>query len=289
MNKILITGAAGQMGSIVIDTLLRKISPQQINALTRKEEKRLELEAKGLNAFLGNYDDIPSLEKAMKGVDTVLLISAGSEGDRMKQHRNVVDTAKKMGVQNIAYTSRSLRDRATLVNKMMDEHFQTEDYIKASGLNYILFKNALYMETIIFYVGKNVFEKGSFAQVAGDGRTAFTLRSDQSEAMANVLLNEEFKNQSYNFTNSETYSMYDIAATLTELSGKEVVYTPVDLPTFEATKAAEGTPPFVIKFSADFNMDIRNGQETVVTNDLENALGRKPTSLKEGLKKLFKL
>ena len=289
MNKILITGAAGQMGGIVIDTLLKKITPQQINALTRKEEKRLELEAKGLNAFLGSYDDIPSLEKAMEGVDTVLLISAGSEGDRMQQHKNVVDTAKKMGVQNIAYTSRSLKDRATLVNKMMVEHFQTEDYIKASGLKYILFKNALYMETLVYYVGKNVFEKGEFAQVAGDGRTAFTLRKDQSEAMANVLLTEDFNNQIYNFTNSETYSMYDVATALTELSGKKIVYSPMDLSTYQTTKAAEGTPPFMVKIFVNFNLDIQNGQETVVSDDLENKLGRKPTSLKDGLKELFKL
>ena len=286
--KILITGAAGQMGTVVIETLLKKMSPSDIHVLVRKAEKQADFAGRGFKAFQGNYDDVASLERAMQGVDTVLLISAGSEGDRMKQHQNVVDAAKKMGVANIAYTSRSLRDRATLVNKMMDEHFQTEDYIKASGLKYILFKNALYMETVVFFVGKKVLE-GGFSQVTGDGKTAFTMRQDQAEAMANVLVNEKFENQTYTFTNNETYSMHNVATVLTELSGKEVVYTPVDLPTFEAQKAAEGLPPFVVKFIANFNIDIKNGQETVVTNDLETQLGRKPMTLKEGLKELFKL
>ena len=144
------------------------------------------------------------------------------------------------------------------------------------------------METVVFFVGKKVLEDG-FSQVTGDGKTAFTMRQDQAEAMANVLLNEKFENQTYTFTNNETYSMHNVATVLTEFSGKEVVYTPVDLPTFEAQKAAEGLSPFVVKFIANFNIDIKNGQETVVTNDLETQLGRKPMTLKEGLKELFKL
>ena len=286
--KILVTGAAGQMGTVVIETLLKKISANQISVIARKAEKVKEFKERGFNAFLADYDDVHSLEKAMTDVDTVLLISAGGQGDRMQQHRNVVDTAKKMGVKNIAYTSRSLRDRTTLVNKMMDEHFQTEDYIKASGLKYIIFKNALYMESVVYYVGKKVFE-GGFSQVAGDGKTAFTMRKDLSEAMANVLMTETFNNQTYIFTATETYSMYDVAASLTELSGKEIKYTPVDEPAYKNLMQATGTPPFVVQMLANFNLDIKNGQETVITNDLENKLGRKPTSLKDGLKILFEL
>jgi uncharacterized protein YbjT (DUF2867 family) len=93
--KILVTGATGQMGNRVIETLLKKIAPQRINLITRNEEKRLEFEAKGFNAYLGDYDNIISLEEAMDGVDTVLLISSGNQGDRMQEHRNVIDASKK--------------------------------------------------------------------------------------------------------------------------------------------------------------------------------------------------
>jgi NAD(P)H dehydrogenase (quinone) len=140
MNKILVTGSSGHMGTVVIETLLKKMSAQHIHVITRKEEKRSEMEARGLNAFSGDYKDVASLERAMNGVDTVLLISSGDQGDRMQEHKNVVDAAKKMGVTSIAYTSRSLKNRATLTNTLMEEHFATEDYIKQSGLNYIIFK-----------------------------------------------------------------------------------------------------------------------------------------------------
>lgn len=138
MNKILVTGATGILGSSVIKTLLKKIFSIQIAIITRKEEKQKEFQSKGFQAFLGDYNDIVALEQAMKDVDTVLLISSGDQGDRMQELKKVIDTAKKAGVKNIAYTSRSLKDRTTLSNKLMLEHFATEDYIKESGLKYII-------------------------------------------------------------------------------------------------------------------------------------------------------
>lgn len=289
MNKILVTGSSGQMGTVVIETLLKKMSAQQIHVITRKEDKYLELQANGLQAYIGDYENIASLEKAMEGVDTVLLISSGDQGDRMQEHRNVVDTAKKMGVTSIAYTSRSLKDRATLTNTLMEEHFATEDYIKQSGLKYIIFQNALYMEVLPYFVGKTIFEGGSFSQVAGNGKVAFTLRKDLSEAMANVLLNETFNNQVYRFTANQIHTLYDVAKILSELSGKQITYHPVDIPVYKALMQKQGLPEVVVNKIINFNMDIKNNQESIVTNDLEIHLGRKPTSLKEGLKILFKL
>ncbi len=235
---------------------------------------------------MGNYNDITALEKAMQDVDTVLLISSGDQGDRMQEHRNVVDAAKKSGVEYIAYTSRALKDRASLSNTLMLEHFETEDYIKESGLKYIIFRNALYMDAIPLFVGKQVFETGIF-QPAGNGKVAFALRKEQGEAMANVLLNEVCTNQVYKFTGSAAYSFYDVASVLTELSGKEVKYTAVEIPAFEGIMKQKGLPEGMVKKIIDFNLDIKNGQEAEVTNELEMKLGRKPATLKEGLKVLF--
>jgi NAD(P)H dehydrogenase (quinone) len=209
--NLLVTGATGHLGSAVIETLLKKIPTNQISLITRSDQKRAEMERQGFNAYLGSYDNVPALEKAMDGVDTVLLISSGDQGDRMQEHKNVVDTAKKMGVKCIAYTSRSLRDRSTLANKLMVEHFDTEDYIKASGLKYTIFRNILYMDAIPQFIGgKAALERGIFLP-AGDGKVAFALRSEMGEAMANVLLNEECENKTYNFTGDKLYSFYDIA------------------------------------------------------------------------------
>nr|WKN37248.1 SDR family oxidoreductase [Tunicatimonas sp. TK19036] len=286
--QILVTGATGELGSSVLKILSKKLPANQIAVLTRKEEKRMKLEDSGFQAFLGDYDNVSALENAMRNVDTVLLISAGDQGNRMQQHKNVIDSAKKMGVKCIAYTSRSLRERATLENQLMLEHFETEDYIQESGLDYTIFRNALYMDVIPIFVGKKVFETGIY-QPAGDGKVAFALREEMGEAIANVLLTEKCQNKIYTFTGSEAYSFYDIANALSELSNKKVKYTPVAVPAFKEMMMPTGLPENMVKKIIDFNTDIKNNQEAEITHELEEKLGRKPTSLKDGLKDLFEL
>ncbi|RDC63819.1 SDR family oxidoreductase [Adhaeribacter pallidiroseus] len=286
MNKILITGATGQMGRTVLQTLLKKMPASNIHVLSRKAEKLTELQSIGLNTFVGSYEDVTSLAKAMEGVDTVLLISAGDQGDRMQEHRNVVDMAKQCGVQNLAYTSRALRDRTTLHNQLMHDHFNTEDYIQESGLNYTIFQNALYTEFLQFVIHKDHLEKGILLPT-GEGRVAFTLRADQAEAIAQVLLNEPFLNKTYLFTGNKTYSFFEVAQSLSLLAGKEIKYTPVELPAFVKTMQQRGLPDAVITKISSFLLDIKNNQETVITHDLENKLGRKPATLPEGLKMVF--
>lgn len=287
MNKILITGATGHLGRSVIETLLKKVSPSQISIITRNEEKRIAFQSKGFKAFLGSYDNIVALENAMDGVDTVLLISSGDQGDRMQEHKNVIDTARKKGVKYIAYTSRCLNDRNTLANKLMIEHFETEDYIIASGIKYTFFRNILYMDAIPQFIGGNIaLEKGIFLS-AGDGKVSFALRSEIGEAIANVLLNEEFENKIYNFTGDKANSFYDIANILSELLGKEVKYTMVETAVFEGMMTQRNLPEPIIQKIVDFITDIRNNQESDIYPDLENQLGRKPTNLKDGLRILF--
>ena len=109
----------------------------------------------------------------MNSVYKVLLISGGDADNGLQQHQNVVDAAKKAGVKCIAYTGRSLKDRSTLVNVLMNRHFLTEDYIKASGLSYVLFRNVLYMDVLPQFVGGDkVFDTGTHLP-AGDGKVAY--------------------------------------------------------------------------------------------------------------------
>ena len=285
---ILVTGATGQLGGAVIQQLLRKMPANQLVALTRDERKADALREKGVNIRIGSYDDMDSLDNAMHGVDRVLLIAGGDADNGLQQHQNVVDAAKKAGVQCIAYTSRSMANPDALANQLMVRHFQTEDYIKDSGLPYVLFRNILYMDTIPLFVGPNVLESG-IALPAGQGKVSFALRSDMGEAIANVLADEPCENRTYNFTGASAYSFDDVAASLSTLSGKAVRYTPVPPDEFAVGMKQRGVPDKQVQRVIDFMTDIQNGQEEGVSHDLETILGRKPASLEEGLKSLFRL
>jgi NAD(P)H dehydrogenase (quinone) len=287
---ILVTGATGHLGTAVVNHLLKKTSANQIAALVRDDNKASAFKEKGVDIRVGNYNDPASLDNAMQGIEKVLLIAGTDEDEdnRLRQHQNVVDAAKKAGVKSIAYTSRNLKDPTTLVNKLMVGHFQTEDRIKASGLKYVLFRNALYMDTIPLFVGEGVLDTG-INLPTGDGRVSFALRSEMGEAIANALIEKGGDNRIYQLTGSESYSFGDVAATLSDLSGKKVGYTSVEKLAFEAQMKERVTPETVVEKIVGFLTDIKNGQEAEVSPDLANLLGRSPASIKEGLKVLFNL
>jgi NAD(P)H dehydrogenase (quinone) len=287
---ILITGATGKLGGIVIETLLRKNVPAaQIAALVRDEHKAADLKEQGIDIRIGDYDNMPSLDAAMTGIDKVLLVSGGNAANGLEQHFNVVDAAKKAGVTCLAYTSHCLADRKTLLNDLMIRHFETEDYIMGSGMNYILFRNILYMDSMAtFMLGKNVLETG-INLPTGDGCVSYALRSDEAEAIGNVLAGGDCTNRIYNFTGSRLYSFYDVAEALSELSGKHITYTPIDAEAYIARAREQGVPEHALALITPFMTDIKNGQGSTVTTDLEAALGRKPVDLKAGLKLLLNL
>jgi NAD(P)H dehydrogenase (quinone) len=285
---ILLTGATGQLGTSILRSLVEQVSAAGIAAFARDDTKAAPLRAQGLRVHIGDYDDPASLVRAMEGIDRVLLIAGTDEHNRLRHHQNVIQAAVQVGVGGIAYTGRALHDPATLQNRLMAAHFQTEDLIRASGLPYTLFRNALYLDTIPLFMGKDALTAGIHL-AAGMGRVAYALRAEIAEALANWLATGSCQNDILTLTGSAAYSYADVAAALSALTGKEVSYKPIDDDAYLARMIAQGAPERMAQVVLGFLRDIRNGQEETVTADLETLLGRAPASLEAGLKWLLSL
>lgn len=295
---ILITGATGQLGRIVIQHLLERGGVGPVAALVRDEKRAADLKAGGVEVRVGDYNDVATLDAAMKGVARVLLIS-GTEMDPAKslqQHANVINAAQRAGVQFIGYTGRTMRDPAATATELMRSHFQTEDLIRVSGMTYALFRNALYLESIAYFIGKGQPHTGQQVTFetdirlpTGDGKVAYTLRSDLGEGIARALLRNSREDHIYTFTTGTAWSFHDVARTLSELSGRPVTYTPTDQATFAARMRERGLPEPIIQLSSGFYRDIQAGQLDEVTPELAEVLERPPASLQVGLKALFGL
>ncbi|HTK01861.1 MAG TPA: NAD(P)H-binding protein, partial [Bordetella sp.] len=134
--SIAITGATGQLGRLVIQELLRKLPAGDLLALARTPATAADL---GITARPADYSRPETLPAALAGVDTLLLISSNEIGQRITQHRNVVDAAKRAGVKRIVYTSLLHADTSPL--SLAPEHLDTEQAIKASGMAYTVLRN----------------------------------------------------------------------------------------------------------------------------------------------------
>jgi NAD(P)H dehydrogenase (quinone) len=199
----------------------------------------------------------------------------------------VLDAAQAAGVELLGFTSRSLRDPAASQNTMLHDYFETEAQLRDSGVPTVIFRNALYLDTLpLFLGGPAVFESGIHLPT-GYGATAFALRRELGEATANAMLGHSGGNRTYVLAAPQAYTFDDVARALSELSGKAVTYSPVSDDEFVAHAVTVGVPEQLARHLTSSFADVRDGQLSETSTDLQTLLGHPPASLKEGLAELF--
>jgi NAD(P)H dehydrogenase (quinone) len=282
-KMILVTGATGQFGKATIQYLLDKgADPANIKALVRNESSARDFEEKGVGVAIGDYDDAASLVRAFEGVDRLMFVSASDIDKRVSQHRNVVNAAKAAGVKHVVYTSFQRRNEteSSPLWIVARSHLHTEQWLKESGLGYTILKNNLYMDFIPAFVGDQLLQTGVIYVPAGDGRVAAVLRSELAEAAANILLSSELENKTYEFTHSEAFSYQDVADAISSTTGKTISYISPTEWEYAETLAKHHVPDHVIGLFSSFAVAQDLGELDVVSTDLEQLLGRKPTTIK---------
>lgn len=285
MRKILVTGATGHLGKAVVEALLKKTAASNIVLLARDPEKLKHFAEKGVELRKGDYDDPASLANAFKGIDKVYFVSGSDIQNRSQQQLNVVKAAKEAGVKHVFYTSFQRKDEtaASPIAFIAQSHIETENALKDSGLAYTILKHGLYTDMLPLYMGEKVIENGIIYQPAGEGKTAFALRADMGEAAANLLLSEGHESKTYEIAGSVSVSYEEIAAMLSEITGKPIRYVSPPAAEFRETLGKAGVPEMYVNLFAGFAEAIRVGEFDFPDPTLEKILGRKPVSVKEYL------
>ncbi|MEU5942286.1 SDR family oxidoreductase [Micromonospora sp. NPDC047548] len=278
---IVVTGATGLLGRLVVAELLdRGVPAQEIVAAVRTTEKAADLARRGVVVREADYDRPETLAPAFAGADRLLLVSSSEVGRRAAQHRAVVDAAVRAGVRLFAYTSVLKADTATF--PLAAEHQATEELIRASGLPFALLRNGWYTEN---YTGNlaATLQHGAVLGSAGDGRVAAATRADFAAAAAAVLVGDGHENTVYELGGDEPFTMAELAAEISRQSGTEVVYR--DLPAEEYTKVlvAAGLPEPYAATLAECDLGIARGELTTDSGDLRRLAGRPTTTLADAV------
>ena len=284
---ILVTGSTGQFGAAAVNYLLDKVDASQIAVLARDEQKAQHFADKGITVKIGDYHNYESLVAAFEGVDKVLLVSSNDFNDRFGQHKNVINTAKAAGVKLIAYTSIEEKDAHNSATGILaKDHALTADYLKESGLQYILLNNSLYADVVPMFLGERVLTDGVFFP-AGDGRVPFATREDMALAAAVVLTTDGHENKEYAIANDETYSFNDVAQYVSEIAGKEIPYTSPEANVYKQVLEGAGVPEMYIWMLGGFAQAIKDGELETGKADLSKLIGKKPITLKDYLQTVY--
>lgn len=278
---IAITGATGQLGQLIVESLLKKVPAGQLVAVVRNAGKAAGLKAKGVAVRVADYTDPAALTAALAGVKTLVMVSSSEVGQRAEHHRNVIAAAKANKVGLVVYTSLLHADVSGI--SLAEEHRGTEADLRASGLAYIILRNGWYFEN---YTGdlSNALTHGVIPGAAGAGRISAASRADLAEAAAIAATGGAKVGQVYELAGDEGFTLAELAAEVARQSGKPVAYNNLPEADYAALLGSFGLPEQVAKMIAGWDVEIAKGALEDHSKDLSKLIGRPTTSLRDAVK-----
>ncbi|MCS0504978.1 SDR family oxidoreductase [Ancylobacter mangrovi] len=278
---IAITAASGKLGAAIADALLEKGRAAGTRLVARSPEKLAARKAQGFDVAAGDYEDPESLKAAFAGVDTLVLISGmGPNEVRIAQHRNAIEAAKAAGVARILYTSATNPNDASLFD-WAKAHVATEAELKASGLAWTILRDNSYFSNndALFAQAK---ESGVLPFTGIDAKVAYVTHKDVAESVVGALA-PGHENKVYEIAGGEAWSAADLAAILSELTGKEIRAIDVPVAAFEQQFRSMGLPDWVASGVASFYAALGAGEYAATSADVERLAGRPSTSARDYL------
>lgn len=276
-DKILVTGASGQLGRLTVPLLAKRLPAGKLVAMVRDPSKAQDLAAAGAELRQGSYDDPASLDRAFEGVSRVLFVSGNEVGQRLRQHGNVIDAAKRANVALLAYTSILHADVSPL--ELTIEHRETEKLIKASGVPSVILRNGWYFENYTANIG-SVLQHGAVIGCARDGRISAATRQDYAEAAAAVLLSaEDQTGKTYELAGDDAFTLADYAAEIARQTGRPIAYHDLPETEYKALLVKAGVPEIYAGVFADSDAGAAKGALFNDSRTLSRLIGRPTTPL----------
>lgn len=284
MTTIAVTGATGQLGRLVVSSLLdRGADPASVVAIVRDPAKAAELADRGVQVRQADYGQPEALRAALEGVDRLLLVSSSEVGQREAQHANVLAAAESAGVGMIAYTS--VLNAGTTTMLLAAEHQATETRLEASPVPTVLLRNGWYIENYTDPLGVTL-EHGLVGS-AQDGRLNPAARADYAEAAAAVLLSDEDQaGRVYELAGDEAVTMEQIAKLLSDATGQSVAYQDVPVEQYAEVLAGAGLPEPINRIIADSSAAIARGEVADDSGDLARLIGRPTAPVADVIRKI---
>ncbi|WWC57506.1 uncharacterized protein I303_100038 [Kwoniella dejecticola CBS 10117] len=284
--SIVVTGATGKLGKLVVQNLLARVPPTQLAVSVRDSSKASEVTEKGVRVTQASFDDPSSLKEAFKGAVKLLLISVDNFDKALQQHKTAIDVAKEVGVKTIFYTSH-IGSKIDSFFAACQHHAETEEYLEKSGLNFYSLRNGFYNENLPMMLGQPVQTGAIYAPE--DGPVSWTAHEDLAEAIA-ILLTDDSKLPQDHYVPLTAHEAVDydgIAQAISGVTGKTIKKVTIPDEKYVENTVQYGVPEPIAKILLGIYQASRQGDFKRVDPLLENLLGRKPESIIEWAKRVY--
>lgn len=279
MDKLIVTGAAGQLGQRVLDHLLDTlhIPAERVVAVSRRPDALSGWAARGVDTRAGDFDAAASLAPAFAGGERLLLISTDAldrPGHRLAQHRAAIAAAEQAGIRHLIYTSMPVPEAS--IARIAPDHLGTEQALATSALpGWTVLRNHWYFENLLHALPR-ALQSGQWFSAAGDGGIAHIARDDLALAAATALADTFAGTRTLTLSGARAWTTAEIAALASKLGGKPLDVVPVPAQALVDGMVGAGLPQAVAEVFASFDTNIAAGHLAGVTGDFHALTGRTP-------------
>jgi uncharacterized protein YbjT (DUF2867 family) len=265
---ILVTGATGNVGSAAVRLLAGR---HPVRALVRDPSR---VPGRNVEIVTGDFDRPDTLDAAMGGVDTVLLVSPAVPAQEIA----VIDSAVRQGVSHIVkVTSKASADSP--VDRRRGQA-QIEAHLETTGLAYTLLRSNAYMQNLLA-LAPMIRQTGGFVMSAGDGQVGMIDARDVAAVAAAVAAApKEHAGQTYWLTGPSLISYADVARELSAALGHAVGYRRISPAEHRAAMIAAGVPESVATSNAQAFGLIAEGDAAWLSDDVKSITGTPPRPLR---------
>jgi NAD(P)H dehydrogenase (quinone) len=269
---LLITGANGRLGRLIVEELLRRAPDGPVAVSVRDASAAADLAARGVDVRQADYHDADSLRAAFAGVDRLLLMPTPTPDPdaRVAEMAVVSRIAADAGVRHVVYPGAG--DAEGLNVPLLTAHARVFADIEATGVATTHLRHGIYAEVIAGEVTAAI-AAGELAAPAGDATVAPVLRADLAAGVATVLLEEGHEGKAYDFAGPDAISWFDLAALASERAGTQISYRSIDDAEARARMTAADLPEAYIPAMLGFYAAYRAGWSTP-SGDLARLAGR---------------
>jgi uncharacterized protein YbjT (DUF2867 family) len=278
---ILVTGATGVSGSIVIREFARQQVP--VRALVRNRAKARIFDAMpSVEVVEGNMLQPETLGAALDGVERALMIS--SAGERMVETQTTfIEASKRAGVPHIVKLSGA--EEGTDFNpvrfRTVLAHEKIERYLEASGLVWTHLRPSQFMQ--FYFPGAPAMNltANALSLPMGNATLAPVDIEDIAKIAFRLLHDGGHENKSYNITGPEALTMTEVAAQISQVAGRTIQYVDITLEEYKRAMLAQGTPSERVEAFAELWGERRDRGGSRVNLSAHEIFGVRPTTFAE--------
>jgi uncharacterized protein YbjT (DUF2867 family) len=262
---ILVTGANGTTGSQVTRQLAT--TGRLVRAMVRKVENAEALPKTGVEVVVGSFSDSKSLDSAMNGADAVFMTSFENP-DQLALQGNVIAAARRAGVKTVVRLSAATADPDS-ENLPISNHGKGDRQLARSGPGYVLIRPQWFNQNFL-----TDCPGGVIRLPAGNARLPFVDVRDIAAVTVKALTEPGHDGQTYVLTGPDSLNHAEVAAILSEATGKRFVYEDVSPEIYRRDLLDQGASEYYADLVTNLFSLVRSRAFGEIHDDIQRVLGR---------------